>query len=134
MNNIDENTKKWVKKNDSLAPQDVHTLIRNIFIHKCVSVFGFKLFQVLSKTGEFIFILLFANDVSLKKEADRIRFNLELEVGAIDLLSMEPIDENLRPLRFITKSKPERVSDREKVLEPLFDILFQIDDLSILFI
>jgi len=83
---------------------------------------------MLSKTGEYIFILVFADDNCLRKEADRITYNLEFEIGAVDLLSMEPIDSNLRPLRFVAHTKPENIMDKEKKLEPLFDVLYHIGE------
>jgi len=85
-------------------------------------------YQILSKSGEFIYVLIYANDEVLKKEADRIHFNLELEIGAIDLLSMEPIDVNLRPLRYIFHTKPLNIIEKEKTLEPLYESIFMNDD------
>ncbi len=122
--------KKWVREGDDFKPKDVSTLLRNILIHKLISVFNFKVLQILSKSGENIYILIYADDNCLKKEADRVCFNLEIEIGAIDLLSLEPIDSNLRPLRFLSRHKKDHIKQKEKELEPLYDLLYFVDDNS----
>ncbi len=126
----DEPNKKWIR-DEEIYPKDVSSLLRNVFIHKLISVYDFKVFQILSKSGEYLYILIYADDACLKKEANRIGFNLEFEIGSIDLLSMEPKDDNLRPLRFVAHTKPPFVLDKELMLQPLYEVLFSVDDLSI---
>ncbi len=70
-------------------------------IYKLINVYNLKLFCILSQTGEFIYILIHASEDALKKEAERIGFFLEYQLGASDILSLEPVDENLRPIRFL---------------------------------
>ena len=98
--------------------------MRTITIHKLINVFDFKVFQILSQSAEFIYVLIHADDNCLKREADRIGYNMEFEMGSVDLLSLEPMDSNLRPLRFVNHTKPLSIIAKEKNLEPLYSCLY----------
>ncbi len=111
----------------STKAEDVLTLLRNITINKLVNVIGFKVRQVLSLDYKNIYALLYTSDSTIKKEAERTNFHLQVEIGSLDLLSLEPINDNLIPLRFVKKWKKEDIVKKELSLKYLFKLLYKVD-------
>lgn len=83
---------------ESTAPKDYMTLIRNVIQTKLSLHVGLKTKLMLSPSGEFIYMLLLADELDLQNEAERINYYLQMELGAADMESLEPCDLNLRPL------------------------------------
>lgn len=53
----------------------------------------------LSQDGKFIFTVIYSNDENLKIAAYKNQMMKSLSLEFSDLLSLEPVDKNLRPLR-----------------------------------
>lgn len=90
-------------------PQDVLTLIRNVLLVKLGIHLGLHTRQVISSNGKYIYILIYADESVLLKEAEAVEFNLQLEIGVTDLSSLEPCDKSFRPLRVV--QSPSEVKD-----------------------
>ena len=63
--------------------------------------------QICSEDTQFIFILIKATDTEIMKEAERTKFNKEIDIAVSDISSLEPCDRNLRPLRILFKKDRE---------------------------
>ncbi|CAG9311107.1 unnamed protein product [Blepharisma stoltei] len=83
-------------------PKDVLTLIRNVLLVKLGIHLGLYTRQVISENGKYIYLLIYAHENELLKEAEAIEFNLQLEIGVTDLASLEPCDKSYRPYRVLT--------------------------------
>jgi hypothetical protein len=113
------------------APKDLCTLIRNIAIFKLNKVLHLKTAMVLSENGDQIFVLINVDDSLLKDEAERTEFLLQLEIGATDLLSLEPCDKRWRPYRFISEGKPSEVRMLEHDLNDFIFTLYDTNSASL---
>lgn len=81
---------------------------------------------LLSKSGEFIYVLLTADEQLLRDWAEKIEYEMQLEIGQSDPLSLEPCDYKLRPLRLSkSPSKLAIVFEKEKELENFFVRIYQ---------
>lgn len=60
---------------------------------------GFIMRQILVEDGHKIAVIITMPEQNVKKEAERIKMNKEVEFGIADLLSLEPLDRKGRPLR-----------------------------------
>ena len=60
---------------------------------------GFKLRSFMSHDGENIYTVIYAADENLSITAEKDKMNKRLNFEFSDLLSMEPVDSSLRPLR-----------------------------------
>lgn len=98
------------------APKDYQTLIRNFIQTKLALHVGLKTRLLLSSNGKFIFLMLAADEVDLQNEAERVNYPLQMELGATDMDSLEPCDENLRPLGRLKKEGFEAI---QKEIEDL---------------
>ncbi|CAD8106362.1 unnamed protein product [Paramecium primaurelia] len=88
--------KEWIRtKNDT---EDFTTLIRHIVMIQ-LSKTGFNSRQFLSKDGSIIFVVLYQCDQNLGIVAQTHSITKQLYMQFSDLLSLEPVDKNLRPLR-----------------------------------
>lgn len=84
-------------------PRDYQTLIRNLIQTKLALHAGLKTRLMLSSTGQYIYLMLAADELDLQNEAERVNYPLQLELGATDLDSLEPCDTSLRPLGRLKK-------------------------------
>lgn len=85
-------------------PRDYQTLMRNMIQTKLALHAGLKTRLMLSSTGQYIFMMLAADELDLQNEAERVNYPLQLELGATDMDSLEPCDVSLRPLTRLRKS------------------------------
>ena len=99
-------------------PQDFLTLMRNILLMKLGIHLGLHTKQIISSNGKYIYILVCADDQELENEAESINYDLQMEIGDIDLPSLEPCDANLRPFRLLKISSP--------LQQPIIDITNQL--------
>ena len=83
---------------DYSRPGDFTTLVRNALVYKLVGCLGLKVKQVVSQSGEHIFIVIYADEADLEIEAERVMYSKELEITVTDLHSLVPCDESLRPM------------------------------------
>ena len=104
--NVDEDDYKVIDY--QTPPRDYLTLMRNVLLVKLGLHLGLHTKQVISSNGNYIYILICADDELLKNEAESDNYNLQMEIGEIDLPSLEPVDEDFRPLR-ILEHKNENV-------------------------
>lgn len=79
--------------------KDFLTLVRNVIITKLTMISKMHTRLFLSSTGKDILMVLKCDDNILKKQADLISMSKQMELGACDLLSLEPVDQLLRPFR-----------------------------------
>ncbi|KAL4457094.1 hypothetical protein ABPG74_014732 [Tetrahymena malaccensis] len=93
--------KKAFQRTGNLT-QDYLTLIRHTTWIRLIK-YGFKLRHFLSQDGKSIFTVCYATDESLKITAEKEKISKELYLEFTDLLSLEPVDATLRPLRLNTR-------------------------------
>jgi hypothetical protein len=53
----------------------------------------------MSKSGEFIFMVIYADDSNLRVTAENDQMIKRMSFSLTDLLSLEPVDRRMRPLR-----------------------------------
>ena len=88
---------KWIDHGQK--PRDLTTLVLNIFLRKLNVDLSLEAEQLLSLDGNSIYYLLKADLKDLKKIAEESQYSMQLAIGFTDLLSLEPCDKYLRPLR-----------------------------------
>jgi hypothetical protein len=118
----DPTTQKW--SFITSQAKDLYTVIRNIALYKLSKVLHFKTFPLLSEKGDYIYVLLNANEDLLKNEADWMEFPLQFEIGNTDLISLEPCDEKYIPLRCVTLGKPDFISKLEDETQSFIKFLY----------
>jgi hypothetical protein len=94
---------RWLMLQETAT--DYSTLIRNIVQTKLSLHIGLKAKLLLSKDGRYIYMLVSADEQDLANEAQRTNYNLQLEIAASDIQSIEPCDEKMRLLRLLKKPK-----------------------------
>lgn len=107
------------------TPKDYLTLMRNILLVKLGMHLGLHTKQVMSSNGKYIYILVCADEQDLQNEAESTNYNLQMEIGEIDLASLEPVDDNLRPLRIVSfddQEVKELISTISKEFPELVDL------------
>lgn len=87
--------------------KDFTTLVRNALFYKLVCSLGLKVKQMASKTGEYLYFVITADENDLMIEAERTRFEKQLEIALSDMQSLIPCDEYLRPLHILKNDDPE---------------------------
>jgi len=102
-------------------------LIRNIALYKLTKVLNLETFAFLSEVGDKIFVLLNIDKNSLSLEAERIHYPLQFESGSTDLLSLEPTNDNLVPLRYCNLNKPVYIKHLESNLRDFYQVLYEND-------
>lgn len=80
---------------------------------------------MLSEKGDYIYVLCNFEEDILKEEAERLEFEMQMEVGSSDLLSLEPCDKKWRPYRFVKEGKPRDIKLLEEELQEFYIILYQ---------
>ena len=60
---------------------------------------GFQTRNFLSSDGECIFVVIYSDDDNLRVTAEKDQMIKRLAFGFSDLLSLEPVDSRMRPLR-----------------------------------
>ena len=102
--------------NDSNYPcKDFLTLLRNILQYALENILGIFTQLILSSDTKLVYLLLSSNTESILEEAEVTKYNTQMNVSIVDPISMEPCDENLRPLRFLN-------CENSKVKELLKDL------------
>lgn len=81
----------------------------------------------MSGDGDNIFVLCHFEEEVLREEAERMEFEIQMEVGSTDLFSLEPCDSKWRPYRLVTDKKPENIKKLEEELQDFFIIIYQDD-------
>ena len=81
--------------------KDFTTLARNALMYKLVGNLGLKVKQLMSISGKYIIFLVSADSADLKLEAEKTRYAKHLEISQVDLLSLMPCDEALRPFHVL---------------------------------
>ena len=87
----------WVRSNEST--KDLCTLIRNTIMVKLGKEYGFHMRSFLSDDGEKIYLVLHGELSNLYLMAERAGMDKEIEFAIADIMSLEPIDSSMRPLR-----------------------------------
>lgn len=106
--------------------KDFTTLLRNAILYKLVGNLGLKVKQIMSQTGEYIFLLLVADEKDLEIEAERVRFNKQLEIAVTDLISLLPCDSTFRPLHLLN-SPTDSIKALYKKVRSFYRKAFKID-------
>ena len=99
------------------SAQDFMSLVRNAVFFKLVGSLSLKVKQMMSKTGEFIYFVITADEGDLQVEAERTRFNKQLEIALTDLQSLIPCDMRLRPFH-ILKTEDSEIKKLSKSVKP----------------
>lgn len=90
------NKKKWQRSH--LLTADIMTLIRNaILLRLCRK--GLKVVNVFSQDGKFIHALVYLLPENTELVANELQLCRKIYYEAVELLSLEPVDSKLRPLR-----------------------------------
>lgn len=100
--------------------QDFLSLIRNVLMFKLVGGLGLKVKQVISNTGEFLYLIIFADEADLEIEAERTRYSKEMEIALTDIQSLFPCDKSLRPLQLLKTPDPE-IKELFKSVQPFIE-------------
>jgi hypothetical protein len=106
--------------------QDFMSLVRNAVFFKLVASLSLKVKQMVSKTGEYIFFVITADEGDLQIEAERTRFNKQLEIALTDIQSLIPCDASLRPLH-ILKNDDEEIRRLFKDIKPFLTKAFGLE-------
>ena len=88
------------------APSDFSTLILRSIFYKLVAHLGLTVKKVLSDNNKYIYYLITADEEVIENEAERIKFNKQLEISLSDLISIFPCDLKLRPLHLLESPYP----------------------------
>ena len=72
-------------------------------------------------------MLIHIEDELLKIHAEKIGFPLKFQVGSTDLISLEPTNLSLVPLRYCKLNKPEIIDRLERNLRSFFMIIYEND-------
>ncbi|CAD8179383.1 unnamed protein product [Paramecium pentaurelia] len=118
----------WYRTNNDT--QDLLTLTRNILIIQ-FSRKGYKVKPILSKDGSKIYLLLYIPEKSLEVAAENFGIQKKLSFCFTDLLSLEPVDNEFRPLRLsgrLWRPDEYNLSPYLKYLRPL--IIEQIQKIN----
>lgn len=113
---VDENT----------SAKDFLSLVRNVIFYKLVASLSLKVKQILSRTGEFVYFVITADESDLMIEAQRTRFNKQLEIALTDIQSLIPCDSNLRPLHLL-KTDDEEIRELYEEIKPFLRRAFGLD-------
>ncbi|CAK82632.1 unnamed protein product (macronuclear) [Paramecium tetraurelia] len=100
---------------------DILTLIRNILIVQFTRR-GFQVQQKISQDGEKIFLLLYMSEKMLETAAENCQLPKKISYCFTDLLSLEPVDRQYRPLRLngrLWRPQDYQISPYLKYLRPL---------------
>ena len=92
-------TKNNVWRQNNAEISDFFSLMRNSILYKLAYEAGFKTRSFLDSKGEKIFTVLYSCDENLQTTAELDSFNKQVVLSLTDLLSLEPIDRKLRPIR-----------------------------------
>ncbi len=72
-------------------------------------------------------MLIHVDDETLSYEAEKSQYPLQFECGATDLISLEPIDNRLVPLRFYNLTKPDNIKLLEQDLRDFYSVIYEND-------
>lgn len=107
---------RWIMQSEEAT--DFSTLIRNIVQTKLSLHVGLKTKLLLSENGQYVYMLVTADEQDLANEAQRTNYNLQLEIAASDVASLEPCDEKMRLLRLL--KKPIEIEQKLKEMPGIF--------------
>jgi len=96
--------------------------MRNVIVTNLVMHLGLQVKLMFSETGDRIYMLVSGDEENIKNEAERQGINMQLELGASDLESLQPCDAHLRPYRLLRKD-PE-LDDINKRLKAFYSEIF----------
>ena len=99
---------------------DFLSLVRNVIMFKLVGGLGLKVKQIVSKTGEFIYLVVTADEADLEIEAERTRYSKEMEIALTDIQSLFPCDKNLRPMHLL-KTDDEEITSLFFSIQPFIE-------------
>ena len=97
--------------------KDFLTLVRNIILVKLTMLAKMHTRLFLCSTGKDVLMVLKCDEDVLKKHADSIGTSKQMELGACDLMSLEPVDRRFRPLRIKNFMKMDDLEYNEYVQE-----------------
>ena len=100
---------------ENSAAKDFLTLVRNVILTKLTMNSKIHTRLFVSSSGKDILMVLKCDQNVLKKHADLIGLSKQMELGACDLLSLEPIDSLLRPLRLKNFVKMDEIEYKESL-------------------
>jgi len=83
------------------------SLILNILMYKFSVKLSLDTKLMISDNGKFIYLIIRSDVKDLKTIAEESGYNLQLAIGATDLLSLEPVDKNSIPYRQCDIDDPE---------------------------
>ena len=93
--------------------QDYLTFIRHAIWIRLIKQ-GFSLRHFISKDGSSIFTVCYADDNNLKITAEKEKLPKALNLEFTDIISLEPVDKTLRPLRLNTRLRTKIVEYEDK--------------------
>lgn len=93
----DSDEVNWICNN--CPPSDFMTLLRNAIIAKLTKNAFMHTRSFVTRCGTKIVVVLKADEEMIKREAKMSGIDKQLELGACDLFSLEPVDKKGRPLR-----------------------------------
>jgi hypothetical protein len=106
----------WV--NTKARPNDVATLLRLCLLYKLVIKAKLFVRCFLSKDEEHIMLVIKTSEEILENYAQKYKINMEVDLGASDLFSFEPVDHYLRPLRLHSYIRDLEFRDKYNIKGP----------------
>ncbi len=88
-------------------PKDLTSLIINVMLYKFSAVLSLDCKIMMSVSGKILYLCLRSDIKDLKDVAEESGYNIQLAIGATDLLSLEPVDKNMIPFRQCAIDDPE---------------------------
>ncbi|CAD8202207.1 unnamed protein product [Paramecium octaurelia] len=93
----DEVDYDWICQNS--PPKDFLTLVRITVINKLSRNAFVHCRQFVSTTGKHIFVVVKSHQQVITRQAQKMKITKQIEMGFADLFSLEPVDNEFRPLR-----------------------------------
>ncbi|CAD8200754.1 unnamed protein product [Paramecium pentaurelia] len=93
----DEVDYDWICQNT--PPKDFLTLVRITVINKLCRNAFVHCRQFVSTTGKHIFVVVKSHPQVITRQAQKMKITKQIEMGFADLFSLEPVDNQFRPLR-----------------------------------
>jgi hypothetical protein len=80
----------------------------------------------MSDNGKYIYLAILAEDEAIYNEAEKRKISLELDIGMVDLASLEPCDDNFRPFRLLHKdNQTQKLFDE---IKPIYSEMLNISE------
>lgn len=110
----------WVDKGP--YPHDVTCLLLNLVMYQLAVLASLDARLFMSISGKSIYVAVKADQTDLERMAESVGYEMQLSIGGSDLVSLEPCNGQLYPMRFIEVGD-ERVGRLHEELGKFFKLV-----------